>query len=383
MISTPFFTEEHEMFRETVDRFVEQHCSREYARERDMKREYPYEAYRQMAAQGWFGLCVPEQYGGIGADVIYRAILQEGLSRYAFDMGAVYGLTVWGIDAQLHFGTEAQRRKYIAPALAGEIRFSVSMTEPNAGSDLSAVALRAEDRGDHFLLNGQKVFASAAGAKDNIIVLAARTSTDGRDRRSGLTILLVPNDTPGLELRKLATLSRHMSGTYECFYQDVRVPRENVVGEIDKGWQVLGGFLVQERVGGAAMYVGNAQTAINDALRYARERVQFGKPIGEFQVIKHALSDAATEIEAARLLTYQAAWLSSRGMPALKQAAMAKLFASEAGLRATTLGMQVLGGYAQLAEYDMERYWRDAKQNTVSAGTSQIQRAIIARELSL
>ena len=383
MISTPFFTEEHEMFRETVDRFVEQHCSREYARERDMKREYPYEAYMQMAAQGWFGLCVPEQYGGIGADVIYRAILQEGLSRYAFDMGAVYGLTVWGIDALLHFGTEAQRRKYIAPALAGEIRFSVSMTEPNAGSDLSAVALRAEDRGDHFLLNGQKVFASAAGAKDNIIVLAARTSTDGRDRRSGLTILLVPNDTPGLELRKLATLSRHMSGTYECFYQDVRVPRENVVGEIDKGWQVLGGFLVQERVGGAAMYVGNAQTAIDDALRYARERVQFGKPIGEFQVIKHALSDAATEIEAARLLTYQAAWLSSRGMPALKQAAMAKLFASEAGLRATTLGMQVLGGYAQLAEYDMERYWRDAKQNTVSAGTSQIQRAIIARELSL
>lgn len=383
MISYPFFTDEHEMFRETVHRFVEENCSREYVRDRDMKREYPYEAYQAMVEQGWLGLCVPENHGGIGADVIYRAILQEGLSRHAFDMGAVYGLTVWGIDTLLQFGTDAQREKYIAPALEGKIRFSVSMTEPNAGSDLSGIALRAEDRGDHFLLNGQKVFASAAGAKDNIIVLAVRTDATQPDRRKGITMLLVPNDTPGLELRKLMTLSRRMSGTYECFYENVRIPKDNVVGEVGRGWQVLGAFLVQERIGGAAMYVGNAQTAVDDALRYARERVQFGQPIGNFQVIKHALSDAATEIEAARLLTYQAAWLASRNMPALKQAAMAKLYASEAGLRATTLGMQVLGGYAQLAEYDMERYWRDAKQNTVSAGTSQIQRTIIARELSL
>lgn len=381
MISYSFFTEEHEMFRETVNRFVEQHCSREYARECDMKREYPYEAYQQMAAQEWFGLCVPEEHGGIGADVIYRAILQEGLARYAFDFGAVYGITVWGIETLLRFGTETQRKKYIAPALKGEIRFSISMTEPNAGSDLSGIALRAVDKGDHFLLNGQKLFATAAGAKNNIILLAARTDSTQQDRRAGITMFLVPNNSPGLELRKLMTLSRRMSGTYECFYTDARIPKENVVGEVNKGWQILGGFLVQERVGGAAMYVGNAQTAVNDALRYARERVQFGQPIGKFQAIRHALADAATEIEAARLLTYQAAWLASRGAPALKQASMAKLYASEAGLRATTLGMQILGGYAQLPEYDMERYWRDAKQNTVSSGTSQIQRTIIAKEL--
>lgn len=383
MISYPYFTEEHEMFRETVNRFVEQYCSREYARECDLKREYPYEAYRQMVAQEYFGLCVPAEYGGIGADVIYRAILQEGLSRYAFDLGAVYGITAWGIETLLRFGSDAQRQKYIAPALAGAIRFSISMTEPNAGSDLSGIALRAVDKGDHFLLNGQKVFASAAGAENNIIVLAARTDSTQPDRRSGLTMFLVPNDSPGLELRKLMTLSRRMSGTYECFYKDVRMPKENVIGEVNKGWQILGAFLVEERVGGAAMYVGTAQTAVNDALRYARERVQFGQPIGKFQAIRHALGDAATEIEAARLLTYQAAWLASRGVPALKQASMAKLYASEAGLRATTLGMQVLGGYAQLPEYDMERYWRDAKQNTVSSGTSQIQRTIIAKALEL
>jgi len=383
MRAYPFFTDEHEMFRETVDRFVEEHCSRVYARECDIHRTYPYDAYKQMAAQGWFGLCVSEEYGGFEADVIFRAILQEGLSRYAFDFGAIYGLTVWGIETLLLFGSQAQRERYIAPALTGDIRFSVSMTEPNAGSDLRGIGLRAEDKGDYFLLNGQKLFASAAGAQDNIILLAVRTGPKDIDQRQGLTILLVPNDTPGLELRRLMTLSRHMSGTYECFYTDVRVPKANVVGEIDKGWQVLGSFLVQERVGGAAMYVGNAQTAINDAIRYARERIQFGQPIGQFQSIKHALSDAATEIEAARLLTYQAAWLASIGQPALKQASMAKLFASEAGLRATTLGMQVLGGYAQLAEYDMERYWRDAKQNTVSSGTSQIQRTIIAKELGL
>lgn len=383
MTSYACFTDEHEMFREVVDRFVEEHCSREYTRKHDLEREYPYEAYDRMAEQGWFGLTVPEAHGGMGADVLFRVILQEGLSRYAFDMGAVYGLTAWGIETLVRFGTPEQQRRYIGPAIEGRIRFSISMTEPNAGSDLSSIAMRADDAGDHYVLNGQKVFASAAGARDNIIVLAARTRRDEADRRSGLTMFLVPNDLPGLELRRLPTLSRRMSGTYECFYTDVRVPKENVIGEVDRGWKVLSAFLVQERVGGAAMYVGNGATALRDAIRYAQDRKQFGRAIGSFQSIKHALSDAATEMEAARLMTYHAAWLDVQGKPALKEASMAKLFASEAGFRASTLGMQVLGGYAQLPEYDMERYWRDAKQNTVSAGTSQIQRTIIGGALDL
>jgi alkylation response protein AidB-like acyl-CoA dehydrogenase len=379
----PFFTEEHELFRQMVDRFVEENCSREYARECDMKREYPYAAYAKFAEQGWFGLLVPEQFGGMGADVIYRAILQEGLARYAFDMGAVYGLTCWGIDALLDFGTVEQRERYLAPALEGKIRFSVSMTEPNAGSDLTGIRLSAVEDGDHYVLNGQKVFASAAGAENNIILLAARTERSSSDKRHGITIFLVPNDTPGLELRRLQTLSRRISGTYECFYTDARIPKTNILGQLHKGWDVLGAFLVQERIGGAAMYVGNASTALNDALKYASERVQFGKTIGSFQAIKHSLSDAACEMEAARLLTYQAAWLASKGRPAIKEASMAKLYASEVGLRVTTTGMQVLGGYAQLPEFDMERFWRDAKQNTVSSGTSQIQRTIIGGALGL
>jgi alkylation response protein AidB-like acyl-CoA dehydrogenase len=383
MTRYPFFTEEHEMFREVVDRFVEQHCGREYARACDTARQYPYEAYAQFAGQGWFGLCVPEAHGGMGADVIFRAILQEGLARHAFDFGAVYGLTCWGIDTVLEFGTEEQQRRYIPPALAGTLRFSVSMTEPNAGSDLTGIRLTATEDGDHYILNGQKVFASAAGSDANIIILAARTARSDTERRHGLTMFLVPNDTPGLELRRMPTLSRRMSGTYECFYTDVRIPRDNVIGQVNRGWDVLGAFLVQERIGGAAMYVGNAQTALDDALRYAKDRRQFGQAIGSFQALNHELADAACEIEAARLLTYQAAWLAAQGRPALKEAAMAKLFASEAGLRITTLGMQVLGGYAQLPEFDMERYWRDAKQNTVSAGTSQIQRNIIGAALGL
>jgi alkylation response protein AidB-like acyl-CoA dehydrogenase len=379
----PFFTEEHELFRQVVDRFVEQYCSREYARECDIKREYPYEAYAKYAEQGWFGLVVPEELGGAGADVMHRTILQEGLSRYAFDMGAVYGMTCWGIDTLLDFGTQQQRDRYLKPAMEGTVRFSVSMTEPNAGSDLTGIRLSAVADGDDYVLNGQKVFASSAGAKDNVILLAARTDRSPSDKRYGLTIFLVPNDTPGLELRRLRTLSRRISGTYECFYTDARIPKANIVGQLNKGWDVLSGFLMQERIGGAAMYVGTAQTALNDALKYARERVQFGHPIGSFQSIKHALSDAACDIEAARLLTYQAAWLASKGVPALKEASMAKLYASEAGLRVTTTGMQVLGGYAQLSEYDMERYWRDAKQNTVSSGTSQVQRTIIGGALGL
>ncbi len=383
MPTYPFFTDEHEMFREVVTRFVEQHCGREYARHCDSERLYPYEAYASFAEQGWFGLCVPEAQGGMGADVIYRTLLQEGLARHAFDFGAVYGLTCWGIDTLLEFGTEEQKSRYIPAALGGELRFSVSMTEPNAGSDLTGIRLAAVEDGEHYVLNGQKVFASAAGADRNVIILAARTARSETDRRHGLTMFLVPNDTPGLELRRMRTLSRRMSGTYECFYTDVRIPKANIVGRLHRGWEVLGAFLVQERIGGAAMYVGNAQTALDDALRYARERRQFGQAIGSFQALNHALADAACEIEAARLLTYQAAWLAAQGRPALQQAAMAKLYASEAGLRVTTLGMQVLGGYAQLAEFDMERYWRDAKQNTVSAGTSQIQRNIIGAALGL
>jgi alkylation response protein AidB-like acyl-CoA dehydrogenase len=307
-MQTPYFTEEHLMFRAVVDRFVEDHCGREYIRARDEAREYPYEAYDRIVEQGWLGLTVPEAHGGMEADLMFRVILQEGLSRYAFDMGAVYGVTVWGIEALLRFGTAAQQAAYIQAALQGRLRFSISMSEPGAGSDLTSIALKAVDQGDHFLLNGQKLWASAAGARDNVILLAARTSRSEKDRRAGLTMFLVPNDTPGLELRRLKTLSRHMTGTYEAFYTDVRIPRENVVGTVDRGWDVLSGFLVEERIGGAAMYVGNTQTALDDAIRYARTRKQFGRTIGEFQTIKHALSDAATELEAARLLTYQAAW---------------------------------------------------------------------------
>ena len=248
MTSYPYFTEEHEMFREVVDRFVEAHCGREYIRARDEAREYPYQAYDKLVEQGWLGLTVPEEHGGIGADLLFRVILQEGLSRYAFDMGAVYGVTVWGIETLLRFGTPAQQAAYIPQALDGRNRFSISMSEPDAGSDLTSIGLKAVDQGDHYLLNGQKLWASAAGARDNIIILAARTSRMERDRRAGLTMFLVPNDTPGLELRRLKTLSRHMTGTYECFYTDVRLPKENVVGQVDRG---LGRVLIRLPGGGA------------------------------------------------------------------------------------------------------------------------------------
>jgi alkylation response protein AidB-like acyl-CoA dehydrogenase len=371
------------MFRASVDKFVEQHCSREYARDCDNRRKYPIEAYDALVAEGWFGLTAPEEHGGMAADLMFRAILLEGLSRYSFSLGSLYGLTSWGIDVLIDFGTPAQKAGYLADAIAGRCRFSVSMTEPNAGSDITGIKTRAEDKGDHYLVNGQKVFASAAGSPNNVIILVARTGRSDTDKRHGLTLFLVPNNSPGLELRKMRTLSRRMGGTYECFYTDVKVPKENVIGTVDRGWDVLGTFLIQERIGGAAMYVGNGMTAVNDAVRYAQERVQFGQAIGTFQAIKHMLVDAATELEAARLMTYHAAWLHSRGVPCLKEAAMAKLYASEAGFRAANTGMQVLGGYAQLSEFDMERYWRDAKQNMVSSGTSQIQRTIIGKELGL
>ena len=382
MARFPFFTAEHELFHRTVNDFVDQHCPREYVRECDQQRCYPYAFYAKVAEQGWFGLPLPEAYGGANADVIYLTILSELLAKNSFDISAGYSMIVWGAMKVARFGTEEQRQHYLPRVVTGEQRFSLSMTEPGAGSDAAALILRATEDGDHWVLNGNKVFSTGADARGNTIIVAGRTDNTGPKHR-GVTLFLVDNTTPGLELRRLPTLSRRTLGTNEGFYTDVRVPKTRVLGELHNGWRPLMEYLEIERVGGAAMYMGSAQTAVSDALRYAKEREQFGQPIGKFQVIQHMLADMQTEVDAARLVTYQAAWLLNEGIRCRKEASMAKLYASETLLKVATQGMQILGGYAQLPEYDMERYWRDAKQATVGGGTSQIQRNIIAKELGL
>lgn len=376
------FTEDQEILRRSVHDFVEKECPREYIRKLDEAKEYPYEIYDKMVSLGWFGLPYPEEYGGSNCGAVEFLIVTEELARYAYDMAAVWGIPVlMGLNL-LRNGNEEQKNYYIPRVINGKLRFSISITEPNAGSDAAAVSTEAIPDGDGYILNGQKVFSTGANLRDNVIHIVARTDKTAK-KHQGLTIFLVDYRSPGLEIRRLNTLGRHIMGTNEIYIEDVRVPAKNILGELNKGWNVLLSQLELERLFACGLYIGNGRQAVADAIQYAKEREQFGQPIGSFQAIAHMLADMYTEIEAATLLTYRAATMIDEGIPCIKEVSMAKLFGSETLARVTNKGMQILGGYGFMMEYDMQRYFRDSRVATVTAGTSQIQRTIIARQLGL
>lgn len=378
-----FLTEEQIAWKDSVLRWLDRDVGREYIRQCDMDRAFPYEAYEKAARLGFHRLLVPEADGGDGGDVFAYALLCEALSRYGVDFSvAVAGGIFTAMNLSLH-GTPAQKAQYLEPFMRGEIRFPISMSEPNAGSDVANVQTRAERDGDHYVLNGQKLWCSGAANREAKILMLVRTAQTP-DKRDGLSVFIVPNDTPGLTIRPLQTLARRSVVTTEIFLDNVRLPAANMLGAPGDGWKIIAGeHLSLERVAIAASYVGNAQGAVDDALAFAQQRVQFGKPIYEFQVIRHMLADMQTQTDAARLLVYRAADLAARQLPCRKEVAMAKLFASETLQTVTRQGMQIMAGHGMVPESDMERYFREGMQSTVGGGTSQIQRTIIAQEMRL
>lgn len=376
-----FLSEEQQAWKESVRRWVDRDIGREYIRKCDMDRTFPFEAYEKAARLGYHSLLVPEADGGDGGDVFSYALLCEALSCYGVDFSvAIAGGIFTAMNLSLH-GTEDQKQRFLKPFMRGEIRFPISMSEPNAGSDVANVQTRAERVGDDYVVNGQKLWCSGAGNRGAVILMLVRTANTP-DKRNGLSVLIVPNDLPGMTIRPLQTLARRSVVTTEIFLDNVKVPAANMLGAPGEGFKIIAGeHLALERVAVAASYVGNAQGAVDDALAYAQQRVQFGKPIYEFQVIRHMLADMQTQTDAARLITYRAADLAARGLPCRKEVAMAKLFASETLQTVTRQGMQILGGYGMTPEGDMERYFREGMQATVGGGTSQIQRTIIAQEM--
>jgi alkylation response protein AidB-like acyl-CoA dehydrogenase len=266
--------------------------------------------------------------------------------------------------------------------LSGEIKMSISMSEPEAGSDIGAMRTSARREGNEYVISGQKLWATGAGAKGNVINVYVKTDPKANIRQ-GMSLFLVDNTAKGLELKKLDMLGRRCTGTYEIFFNDVHVPAERLIGGENKGWDCVLSGLQVERITSAAGNLGAAQACLDLAVEYAKERKQFGRPIGTNQAIAHLLADMATEIEAARALTWRAAWMVSSGQDALREISMAKLFSSEAYVKCANLGMQVFGGYGYSMEFDMQRHYRDARSATIAAGTSQIQRNIIAGLMGL
>jgi alkylation response protein AidB-like acyl-CoA dehydrogenase len=374
------FTDEQRLWRDTLHDFMEREVGREYTRKHDESRKFPDEAYQKIADNGWLGLLIPEEYGGLHADPVMYAIFCEAIAKFSLDFAAAVMTSMFTATNIAHHGTPEQKEKYLPDFLAGRVKFSVSMTEPGAGSDAAGIQTKAVLDGDEWVLNGNKVFTSGAHLPGTVITVLARTSPD---RHGGMSLILVPNSTEGVDVRKLDTIVRRSLGTTEIFFTDARVPKGNILGEPGSGWAFIGEHLEYERLSLAASYVGNARTALDDTIAYTKGRTQFGRALSSFQVLKHRMVENECEVEAARLLVYSAATKMARGERAIKEVSMAKVFAADAAFKTAFNGMQALGGYAQLPEYDMERYFRESKHAMVGGGSNEIQRSIIAKEMGL
>ncbi len=375
---------EKEFLRQNIRAFVERECPREYVRELDEREEYPERIWEKLAEYGFLQLPVPEEYGGVGGDVLDLVLVTEELARRS---GAI-ALTFWmsacfGAKTLELAGTEEQKRRYLPLLAQGKIKFAISLTEPDGGTDVAgAMKTRAVEEGDSYVLTGQKVWTTAAHVSDYLIVFA-RTREDVVKKVDGISAFLVDRHSPGITLRKLPKIGILATPSFEVFYDRVRVPRENLLGERDKGMYQLFGMLNEERILTAAMCVGEAQGAFEDALSYAKERHAFGKPIGQFQAIQHKLAWMRTKLELARLITYKAAWLQSQGRECAVEANMAKLVAANFGFEIADMGMQILGGYCYSREYDMQRYWRDVRLHRVGPISDEMILNFIGERLGL
>ncbi len=376
------FTDEQRAFVEAIRDFARRECgTRE---QRDALTEHGREPhnqqlYERIADLGWLGVAIPEPYGGSGGGAVDMCLLCEEFERGQIPM-AFFGVSMITAGAVQRFGSEPLKQEILGGVARGRVE-AIAMSEPEAGSDVGNLSCKAERGNGGYLINGQKTWITAAHAADHIL-LVCRTNRTG-NKHEGLSMISVPSDAEGLEVRGIETMGgREVNDVY---FTDCQVPAERLVGQQDQAWMQLMAGLNHERLIIAAQALGMAQRAFDDVLAYVKERKQFGRPVGSFQVLKHRLADLATEIEATRLLVYNTAFAVDANPGALfpREASMAKLKATEMAKRATLEGMQMMGGYGYAVEYDMEQQVRTAVVTTIYGGTSEIQRDIIGKTLGL
>jgi short-chain 2-methylacyl-CoA dehydrogenase len=370
---------EHELIRSTVRDFAEERVA-PVAEELDREHRFPYELVEQMAELGLMGMPIPEEYGGGGTDTLSYAIAVEELTRIdssvAITMAAHVSLGTMPIFL---FGNEEQKQEWLPDLASGRKLAAFGLTEPGAGSDAAATRTRAELRDGEWVINGSKIFITNAGTDISACVTITALTGDAE-----ISNLIVPNGAPGYEISPpMRKLGWRASDTRELSFKDVRVPESNLLGERGKGFHQFLEILDGGRISVAAMGAGLAQGAYDLALKYAREREQFGKPIAEFQALQFKLADMATEIEAGRNLVYKAAWLKDQDRPFAQEAAMAKLYTGELAHRVANDALQIHGGYGFMEESAISRLYRDQKILEIGEGTNEVQRMVIARHLGL
>jgi alkylation response protein AidB-like acyl-CoA dehydrogenase len=369
-------TEEQRIVRQTAKEFADEQLA-PLAAEYDEKEEFTWPQVKKLAEMGFLGMMVPEEYGGAGLDTISYVIAMEEVSRAcastSVTMTVQNSLVCWPLD---YFGTQEQKRKYLVPLARGEILGCFALSEPAAGSDPASMATTATEDGDAYVLNGSKIFISNGGVSKVALVFA---QTNRELKHKGVTCFIVEADTPGFvvgaEEKKLGIRG---SNTTELHFENCRVPKSNVLGQVGDGFKIAMMTLDGGRIGIAAQAVGIAQACIDASTKYAHERYAFGKPLAEIEAIQFMIADMAMEVQASRLLTYHAAWLKDQGVRYTKEAAMAKLHASETATRAAHMAVQIHGGYGYLRDFPVERLYRDARITEIYEGTSEIQRLVIS-----
>ena len=369
----------HRALQSSIREFCEERV-RPVAREWDQREKFPIEVVRELGQLGVLGMLVSEEYGGAAMDALAVAVAVEEVARYdgslALTVASHNGL---GSSHLRLFGNEAQKRKYLPKLATGEWLAAWALTEPGSGSDASGMKTTAVRRGDSWILNGAKTFITQGTVGDVFVVLAL---TDPAKRQKGITAFVLEKGLKGFSQRPIhGKLGMRSSDTAELILENVEVPDSHRLGEVGHGFIDTLMILDRGRITIGALAVGLGRGALEESLRYSRERTAFGHPIAEFQALRWMMADMATEIEAARLLVHRAARLADAGKPFAKEASMAKLFASEAATRACNKAVQIHGGYGYTREFPVERYLRDAKLCEIGEGTSEIQRLIIAREL--
>ena len=374
-------TAEQKQFQKTVREFAEAEI-KPLAPKIDKEEYFPKDMYKKMGKLGLMGMTVPKTYGGAGIDKICYMIGIEEISRYCGSTGiTVEAHNTLGAGYIYETGTEEQRKKYL-PKITNGIGFSaLAITEPNAGSDVGAMLTKAEKDGDEWVLNGTKQWITNGDIADVVIVMA---KTDKSQGTRGISAFLVEKDTPGFTVPSLEDkLGLRGSKTAELIFENCHIPKENILGKENEGFYGVMDTLDRGRTAVGSMAVGIARGALEDSIEYAKQRKQFGRTIGKFQAIQWMISDMATEIDAARMLVYRAAQLEQEKKPFSLEASMAKLFASEIGMRATKNAIQIHGGYGYMRDRPLERYFRDIKLCQIGEGTSEVQRIVIARRLGL
>jgi alkylation response protein AidB-like acyl-CoA dehydrogenase len=374
-----FFTDDHISIRDMVREFSKTEIE-PVANELDAKGQFPKEIVKKMGDLGLMGMIIPNKYGGSGLDMIsfVTAIIElaKADASVAITMAAHTSL---GSLPLLLYGSEEQKQRYLPHLAKGEIIGAFGLTEPDAGSDAGGTKTKAVLDGDDYIVNGGKIFITNAG-EASVLSFTSKIEENNRDR--GIGAFIIPTDTKGLEIgNKEKKMGWKASDTRQIFFKDMRIPKNSIMGKPGEGFKKFLKTLVSGRVSIGALSVGTALGAYERALKYSNERVSFGKKINKFQSVSFKLADMATKIEASKLLVYHAAWMKDQGFDIMKQAAMAKLFASETAMEVTSEAIQVLGGNGYVKENQVERFYRDAKILEIGEGTSEIQRLIISREI--